>query len=78
MMVTLFDDHASILETLILAVRSRGIRISTLLVDRGFNGADVVNKLKQLKAEVSYARSKTQKGQASHRKLCQRTDVSCD
>lgn len=49
MMVTPFDEHASILETLILAARSRGIRISTLLVDRGFNGADVVNKLKQLR-----------------------------
>lgn len=49
MMVTPFDDHASILETLIQAARSRGIRIRTLLVDRGFFGADVVNKLKQLR-----------------------------
>ena len=48
MMVTIFDDHASILERLILAARSRGIRIHTLLVDRGFNGTDVVNKLKEL------------------------------
>jgi len=49
MMVTPFDDHASIIERLLLAARSRGIRIHTLLVDRGFNGADVVNKLKQLR-----------------------------
>jgi hypothetical protein len=48
-MVTPFDDHASIIETLILAARSRGVRISTLLVDRGFNGAEVVNKLNQLR-----------------------------
>lgn len=48
MMVTIFDDHASILERLILAARSRGIRIHTLLVDRGFNRTDVVNKLKEL------------------------------
>jgi len=49
MMVTSLDDDASILETLILAARSRGIRIRTLLVDRGFDGVDVVNKLKQLR-----------------------------
>jgi hypothetical protein len=49
MMVTLFDDHASIIETLIQAARSRGIRIHTLLVDRGFFGVEVVNKLKVLR-----------------------------
>ena len=49
MTATSLDDDASILETLILAARSRGIRIHTLLVDRGFDGVDVVNKLKQLR-----------------------------
>jgi putative transposase len=49
MMVTPFDEHASILEKLILAARARGVRISILLVDRGFNGADVVNKLRELR-----------------------------
>ena len=49
MMVTSLDDDASILETLILAARSRGIRIHTLLVDRGFDGVGVVNKLKWLR-----------------------------
>lgn len=48
-MVTLLDDHASIIETLIRAARERGIRIGTLLVDRGFYGVDVVNRLKHLR-----------------------------
>jgi hypothetical protein len=48
-MVTPFDDHESITEHLVLAARSRGIRIGLLLVDRGFNGAEVVNKLKVLR-----------------------------
>ena len=48
-MVTLFDDHASIIEKLVLAARSRGIHIELLLVDRGFNGVEVVNKLRQLR-----------------------------
>ena len=49
MMVTPFDDHASVVEKLLSAARSRGIRVELLLVDRGFNGADVVNKLKRLR-----------------------------
>lgn len=49
MMLTPLDDDAFILETLISAARSRGIRIGTLLVDRGFDGVDVVNKLKWLR-----------------------------
>ena len=48
-MVTPLDDDAFILETLVSAARSRGIRIETLLVDRGFDGVNVVNKLKQLR-----------------------------
>lgn len=47
MMITSFDGHATILETLIRAARARGIRISILLVDRVFNGTGVVNKLRQ-------------------------------
>ncbi len=49
MPLTSLDDDPFILETLILAARARGIRIRTLLVDRGFNGVKVVNKLKQLR-----------------------------
>lgn len=49
MTVTSLDDDSSILETLILAARPRDIRIHTLLVDRGFDDVDVVNKLKQLR-----------------------------
>jgi hypothetical protein len=48
MPLTSLDDDPFILETLILAARSRGIRIRILLVDRGFSGVKVVNKLKQL------------------------------
>ena len=48
-MVTPFDDHAAVVEKLVLAARSRGIRVKLLLVDRGFNGVEVVNKLKQLR-----------------------------
>jgi len=48
-MVTPFDDHASIIETLVRAARARGIRIHTLLVDRGFYSVEVINKLKELR-----------------------------
>ena len=48
-MVTPFDDHASIIEKLIQAARSKGIRIHTLLVDRGFYSVEAINKLKQLR-----------------------------
>jgi hypothetical protein len=48
-MTTPFYDHASIIEKLVNAARSRRISIHTLLVDRGFNGVDVVNKLKALR-----------------------------
>lgn len=49
MMVTPFDDHEYVLEKLVLAAREKSIRIHTLLVDRGFNGVEVVNKLKLLR-----------------------------
>ncbi|XHH10039.1 MAG: transposase [Candidatus Bathyarchaeia archaeon] len=49
MPLTSLDDDPFILETLLLAARARGIRIRTLLVDRGFHGVNVVNKLKQLR-----------------------------
>jgi len=49
LMVTQFDDHAAVIEKLVLSARSRGIRIALLLVDRGFNGVEVVNVLKRLR-----------------------------
>jgi hypothetical protein len=49
MPLTPLDDDPFILETLVLAARARGIRVYTLLVDRGFNGVRVINKLKQLR-----------------------------
>lgn len=41
------DDHARIVERLILEARKRGIRIHTLLLDRGFFSVDVVNVLRR-------------------------------
>ena len=41
------DDHAMIVERLILATRKRGIRMHTLLLDRGFFSVDVVNVLRR-------------------------------
>ena len=49
MMVTSQDDDEYVIETLVHAARDRGIRIRTLLVDRGFDGAKVVNKLNELR-----------------------------
>lgn len=49
MMVLPGDGDEYVIETLVKAARSRGIRIRTLLVDRGFDGAKVVNKLNELK-----------------------------
>ncbi len=43
------DDHARIVERLIQAARERGIRIHTLLIDRGFSSVDVKNRLKELR-----------------------------
>ena len=42
------DDHALIVERLISAAKARGIRICTLLIDRGFYSVDVMNKLDEL------------------------------
>jgi hypothetical protein len=39
------DDHALIVGKLIQAAHGRGIRIRTLLIDRGFSSVDVKNKL---------------------------------
>jgi hypothetical protein len=39
------DDHALIVEKLVRMARARGIRIHTLLIDRGFSSVDVKNKL---------------------------------
>lgn len=43
------DDHASIVEKLVRVARERGIRIHTLLMDRGFSSVDVKNKLKGMR-----------------------------
>ncbi len=43
------DDHALIVEKLVQAARARGIRIHTLLIDRGFFSVDVVNVLRRLR-----------------------------
>jgi hypothetical protein len=42
---TQLDDHAMIAERLIMAARERGIKINTLLIDRGLYSVDVMNKL---------------------------------
>jgi Transposase DDE domain len=42
------DDHASVVERLIEHATARGIRIRTLLVDRGFYSVDVMNRLDEL------------------------------
>ena len=41
------DDHVMMVERLILATRKRGIRMHTLLLDRGFFSVDVVNVLRR-------------------------------
>jgi putative transposase len=41
------DDHARIVERLILEGRRRGIRVHTLLLDRGFFSVDVMNVLRR-------------------------------
>lgn len=43
------DDHAMIVEKLLQAARARGIRINTLLMDRGFSSVDVKNTLDRLR-----------------------------
>jgi hypothetical protein len=43
------DDHALIAEKLIQAARVRGIKIHTLLIDRGFSSVDVKNTLDRLR-----------------------------
>ncbi len=43
------DDHALIVEKLVREARKRGIRIHTLLIDRGFSSVDVKNRLKELR-----------------------------
>ncbi len=43
------DDHALIVEKLVRAARERGIRIHTLLMDRGFSSVDVKNKLRGMR-----------------------------
>lgn len=58
-MVTPFDDHASVIEKLVLAVRSSRISIDLLLIDRGFNGVEVVNKSKQLRQDFLMPAKKT-------------------
>lgn len=58
-MVTPFDDHEGIIEKLVLTARSRGISIELLLVDRGFNGVSVVNKLKWLRQPFLMPAKKT-------------------
>ena len=45
--VLALDDHARMVERLILEARKRGIRIHTLLIDRGFFSVDVVNVLRR-------------------------------
>ena len=42
------DDHALIVERLVKAAMARGIRIRTLLIDRGFHSVDVMSKLDEL------------------------------
>jgi hypothetical protein len=42
------DDHAYIAEKLINAAKARGIKIRTLLIDRGFYSVDVMNKLDEM------------------------------
>lgn len=42
------DDHASIVERLVTAARERGIRIHTLLIDRGFYSVEVMDTLDRL------------------------------
>ena len=42
------DDHMFVIERLIKAAMARGIRIRTLLIDRGFYSVDVMNKLDEL------------------------------
>jgi len=39
------DDHASIVERLVRAARARGIRVRTLLIDRGFFSVDITDGL---------------------------------
>jgi hypothetical protein len=43
------DDHALIVEKLVQAARARGIRMHTLLIDRGFSSVDVKNALDRLR-----------------------------
>jgi putative transposase len=43
------EDHASIVEELVKAAHDRGVRIHTLLIDRGFYTIDVMNILGRLR-----------------------------
>src|SRR5487761_580445 len=45
------DDHATVCEELIRAAWARGIKIKSVLIDRGFYSVDVMNTLKRLKVE---------------------------
>jgi hypothetical protein len=49
MMVLPRDSDEYVIETLVKAARASGIAIGTLLVDRGFDGTKVVNKLNELR-----------------------------